>query len=125
MKKYKVGLIHATLNSVEPILNVFKRDYKEIDTINFVDEGLLREANKQGKITNELIERFASLLQRALVSEVNAILILCSIFSPTIDEMRKRFPSIPIENVDDEMLYQAVQKGKRIGVVARVKELVL
>ena len=120
MKKYKVGLIHATLNSVNPILEAFATNFPEIETFNFMDEGLLKALDKEGEITPALVERFASLLGRAVETEVDGILLSCSAYSPTITEMRKRFPQLPIENVDDAMIEQAVKLGSKIGVVATV-----
>ncbi|MFP7472994.1 aspartate/glutamate racemase family protein [Niallia taxi] len=120
MNKYKVGLIHATLNSVNPILEAFAKNFPDIETINFMDEGLLRALDKEGEITAALVERFASLLERAVDTEVDGILLSCSAYSPTITEMRKRFPQLPIENVDDAMIEQAVKLGSKIGVVATV-----
>lgn len=120
MKNYKVGLIHATLNSVNPILAAFAKNFPEIETVNFMDEGLLSALDKEGEITPKLVERFASLLGRAVETEVDGILLSCSAYSPTITEMRKRFPKLPIENVDDAMIEQAVKLGNRIGVVASV-----
>ena len=120
MKNYKVGLIHATLNSVEPILEAMGKNFPEVETVNFMDEGLLRALDKEGEITPKLVERFASLLGRAVETEVDGILLSCSAYSPTITEMRKRFPNLPIENVDDAMIEQAVKLGSKIGVVATV-----
>ncbi|MFP3121902.1 aspartate/glutamate racemase family protein [Ectobacillus funiculus] len=120
MSNYKVGLIHATLNAVNPLLSAFQENFPEVQTINFLDEGLLIEANKQGQLTAELVDRFADLIQKAILTGVDGILLSCSTFSPTVSEMRRKFPEIPIENVDDVMVQQAIQQGVKIGVVATV-----
>jgi hypothetical protein len=120
MPKYKIGLIHATLNSISPLISAFEKNFPEVETINFLDEGLLIELNRQGQLTNELINRIADLLYKAVMTGVDGILLSCSSYSPAIDELRRRFPEVPLENVDDDMILQAIKKGKKIGIVATV-----
>ena len=120
MSNYKIGLIHATLNSIEPLINAFEKNFPQVETINFLDEGLLIELNRHGQLTENLIDRISELLQKAINTGVDGILLSCSSYSPAITKLRKRFPEVPVENVDDEMILEAIKKGKKIGVVATV-----
>jgi Asp/Glu/hydantoin racemase len=120
MPNCKIGLIHATLNSIEPLLNAFQKNFPQVETINLLDEGLLIELNRQGSLTENLIDRISDLLRKAINTGVDGILLSCSSYSPATDELRRRFPEVPIENVDDEMILEALNKGKKIGVVATV-----
>jgi Asp/Glu/hydantoin racemase len=113
-------LIHATLNSIDPLINVFEKNYPQVDTINFLDKSLLIELNRQGRLTDDLIKRISELLKKAIITGVDGILLSCSSYSPAISELRRRFPEVPVENVDDEMILEAIKKGKKIGVVATV-----
>ncbi|MED4228698.1 aspartate/glutamate racemase family protein [Neobacillus cucumis] len=120
MSNLQIGLIHATLNSIDPLISAFEKNFPQVDTINYLDEGLLIELNRQCQLTENLIDRISYLLQKAIDTGVDGILLSCSSYSPAITELRARFPEVPVENVDDEMILEALNKGKKIGVVATV-----
>ncbi|MEH7110105.1 aspartate/glutamate racemase family protein [Bacillus sp. JJ1764] len=44
----------------------------------------------------------------------------CSSYSSTINELRRRFSKVPVENGDDEMILEALNNGKKVGVAATV-----
>jgi Asp/Glu/hydantoin racemase len=117
--KTRIGLVHATLNAVGPLVETFKTLYPDTEIINFLDEGLLLAVNEQGGITPEIMRRFTDLVQKAVDSNTDGVLLSCSSFSPVIPDIQKLY-SIPVLSVDGAMLELAVQKGKNIGVIATV-----
>ncbi|WP_243459343.1 aspartate/glutamate racemase family protein [Metabacillus bambusae] len=117
---YRIGLIHATMNSVQPIISEFKTHAPEVKLLNFMDEGLLDELNETGIITSKMIMRLSNLAARAEESKVDAILFTCSSFSPYIAKIGELF-DIPVMSSDQSMLEQAVNMAQKIGVIATVE----
>ncbi|RNB82135.1 Asp/Glu/hydantoin racemase [Brevibacillus nitrificans] len=117
--KTRIGLVHATMNSVSPMLEAFHTHYPEAELVNLMDEGLLLAVNEQGGITPEILQRFEDLVQKAVDSGTDGVLLSCSVFSPYVPDIQKKY-AIPILSVDEAMLARAVLLGERIGVVATV-----
>lgn len=115
----RIGLIHATLNALQPMLDAFQRYEPAATALNFLDEGLLGAVNEQGGVTPEIVRRFMRLIEKAEEAKVDGILLSCTVFSPHVPLLRQFF-SIPIVTVDGAMLEQAVNMGGRIGVIATV-----
>ncbi|MED1796265.1 aspartate/glutamate racemase family protein [Brevibacillus nitrificans] len=117
--KTRIGLVHATMNSVSPMLEAFRAHYPEAELVNLMDEGLLLAVNEQGGITPEILQRFEDLVHKAVDSGTDGVLLSCSVFSPYVPDIQKKY-TIPILSVDEAMLARAVLLGGRIGVVATV-----
>jgi len=114
-----IGLVHATLNAVQPMVETFRYYEPSVEVINFLDEGLLRAVNESGEVTPKILRRFIELLGKAEESGVDGILLTCSSFSPAVSIVSPLL-SIPLVSVDAAMLEQAIGLGSRIGVIATV-----
>jgi Asp/Glu/hydantoin racemase len=114
-----IGLVHATMNSVQPILEAFKENAPEIKLLNFMDEGLIDELNQTNIVTERMIEQLVLLMIRAESSGVDGILLTCSSFSPYVEGIKDQF-SVPVLSADIAMLEQAIEISDRIGVIATV-----
>ncbi|HXP93476.1 MAG TPA: hypothetical protein VN905_08380, partial [Candidatus Binatia bacterium] len=55
-----VGLVHAVLPALAPMRDVLARTLPEVRVINFLDEGLLSEAERLGGLVPVTIERLAA-----------------------------------------------------------------
>lgn len=117
--KNKIGLIHATMNSVQPILEAFQQFAPDVHVLNFMDEGLIDELNRTGKVTDLMVEQLVSLMKRAEESGVDGILLTCSSFSPYVSGVANQF-DIPVLSADIAMLEHAIEVGDKIGVIATV-----
>ena len=53
----RIGLVHATMNSVQPILQAFQTLHPEVDIVNVMDESLIMELNETNKITPSMIQK--------------------------------------------------------------------
>lgn len=115
----KIGLIHTTSNSMQPINEAFKEYAPGVGVLNFLDEGLMEEINKQPKITAKMLRQLMSMMDKAEKSGVDGILLACSAFSPYAEDLQKVF-SVPVLSADMSMLTQAIELGTRIGVIATV-----
>ncbi|MBF6634651.1 MAG: Asp/Glu/hydantoin racemase [Planococcus sp. (in: Bacteria)] len=118
-KKIKVGLIHATMNSVQPILDAFHKHAPHVTLVNFMDESLIYDLNKIGSVTKEMRRRLLALAGKAESSGVDGILLTCSSFTPVVAEISHLF-KVPLLSADMSMLEKAVEMGGRIGIIATV-----
>ncbi|WP_249869157.1 aspartate/glutamate racemase family protein [Oceanobacillus saliphilus] len=118
MKKLKIGLIHATMNSVPPILNAFSKE-EAVDLVSFMDEGLIYELNETNKVTKKMITRLTYLAEKAVDSNVDGILFTCSSFSPYVPAIAEKL-SVPVLSSDRSMLERAVEQSDEIVVIATV-----
>lgn len=118
-KPVKIGLVHATLNSLQPIVDAFRELAPEVKLLHFVDEGLIDELNETGQITQAMVRRLMRLAENAEESGVDGILLTCSSFSPYIKDLRPLFKT-PLLSADISMLEEAVDKAEHIGVIATV-----
>ncbi|WP_366249702.1 aspartate/glutamate racemase family protein [Terribacillus aidingensis] len=119
MKK-KIGLIHATMNSVQPILSAFQQHAPEAVLVNFMDESLIYELNEKKVITNDMVRRLVELISKAERSGVDGILLTCSSFTPCVEQISDLFDK-PLLSADMSMLERAVEIGSKIGVIATVE----
>ena len=115
----KIGLIHTTMNSVQPILEAFHSHAPGVEVLNFVDEGLVSDLNRKNGVTPGMIRRLINLMDQAEKSEVDGILLACSVFSPFVADIAKVF-SVPVLSADISMLEHAVSMAETIGVIATV-----
>lgn len=115
----KIGLIHTTMNSVQPILEAFHSHAPQVEVLNFVDEGLVSALNKNNDVTPGMIRRLINLMDKAEESGVDGILLACSAFSPFVADIKDLF-SVPVLSADISMLEQAVNMAENIGVIATV-----
>lgn len=115
----KIGLVHATMNSVQPILHAFYTHHPSVDLINVMDEGLIWELNRTNEITQDMTRRLIDIASKAETAGADAILLTCSSFSPNVEGFKHLF-SVPIISSDESMLNEAVKIGGKIGVVATV-----
>ncbi|MCG7334730.1 aspartate/glutamate racemase family protein [Sporosarcina sp. ACRSM] len=117
---YRIGLIHATMNSVQPILEAFQAHAPQVTLVNFMDESLIFELNETGIVTKGMARRLLHLVEKAEMSGVDGILLTCSSFTPVIVENSHLF-EVPVLSADFSMLEKAVETGTRIGVIATVE----
>src|SRR5699024_9333573 len=84
----KIGLVHATMNSVQPILESFRSLHPEVEIINVMDESLIKELNKTNIITNHMVRRLIDIAGKADNADVDGILFTCSSFSPYVPKIK-------------------------------------
>lgn len=121
MKKLRIGLIHATINSVGPILDAFSTIDEDVELVNFMDEGIIYELNETNTITTRMVMRLSDLAGKAVESKVDAIQFTCSSFTPYVPKIAELVP-VPVLSSDISMLEKAVELSENIYVVATVKE---
>ena len=115
----KVGMISVTLNAVNPMMKLFTESTdqkKSHDVINYLDEGLQRLVEQEGKVTDKSICRMITLIEAAIRDGAEVILLTCTVFSPIVGLFNKLF-SIPIISVDGAMLDKAAALNKSTAIL--------
>lgn len=114
-----IGLVHATMVAVGPMVEAFRQHAPHVSLLHFVDEGLLPLVNREG-LNAHTTGEMDRLVARAVASGAAGVLLTCSAYSPAVPAIQARY-SIPIVSVDEAMLRTALAAGSRIGVVATVE----
>ncbi|WP_248930735.1 aspartate/glutamate racemase family protein [Paenibacillus hamazuiensis] len=118
--KRQIALVHATMNSVQPIVEAFQEHAPHVKLLHFLDEGLISELNETGVVSESMVRRLVGLMERAEQSRAEGIMLTCSSFTPQVNGIKHLF-SKPVLSADYSMLEHAVKLGKRIGVIATVQ----
>lgn len=115
----RIALIHALAHSVAPINEAFDRLWPDCVRMNVLDDSLSADlAMGRAKIDNGMTSRFIALATYTVRTEASGILFTCSAFGPCIQEVAHRFPTIPVLKPFDGMVADAVETGRKIGLVA-------
>lgn len=113
----KIALIHATRLAIAPIEKTFQDYWPEANTFNLLDEGLLKDIDSLS--SQQMNQRFQSLASYATGTGCDAILFSCSVFSDSIDSVKKIF-DLPVYKPNEAMLnaiYQLAREKKDLKMV--------
>jgi Asp/Glu/hydantoin racemase len=117
MSSPRIALIHATRVAIDPIVNTFQQLWPGARVTNLLEDSLSADLANEGRLTDNMIERFITLARYAHDCGADAILFTCSAFGPAI-EATQRALSIPVLKPNESMLEEALAAGNRIGLVA-------
>jgi Asp/Glu/hydantoin racemase len=113
----RLALVHTVAGLVPRFGELAAELIPEVETFDIVDETLLRDATREGRVSLETARRLFSHLAAAEHHGADAILVTCSSMGGAVDAARP-FAGIPLLRVDQAMAEQAVQRGTRVGVLA-------
>ena len=113
----RLALVHTVAGLVPRFRELSAELIPGVETFDIVDETLLRDATREGRVSLETARRLFSHLGAAEAHGADAILVTCSSMGGAVDAARP-FAGIPLLRVDQAMAEQAVQRGARIGVLA-------
>jgi Asp/Glu/hydantoin racemase len=117
MKKKRLTLIHTSALMI-PVFNELCRELlPDIEAIHMVDESLLKDILKDGRLTKPTARRVVSHILSADSAGTDAILVTCSSIGKAT-EMGRELVDPPVMRVDEPMARKAIEIGKRIGVIA-------
>lgn len=112
-----LALIH-TVAGLIPTFEALVRQYlPEWQPFNIVDESLLRNTIRDGRLTAGTARRVAGYVWSAADAGAAAILVTCSSIGAAIDAAQPLCP-VPLLRVDEGMAEEAIRLGGRIGLVA-------
>ena len=116
----KIALIHTGFALVEVLTNLFLKIIPDIELTHIVDDSLLREVLKEGKVTKPVIERMLLYFTAAEYYKVDCIFNVCSSVGEVADIAREKIGT-PIVKIDEKMAGDAVSKAANIGVAATLQ----
>jgi len=116
----KVALIHTGFALVEVLTKLFSEIIPEAELTHIVDDSILREVLKEGKVTKPVVDRMLSYYSAAEYYKVDCIFNVCSSVGEVADIARERVKT-PIVKIDEKMAEDAVARAASIGVAATLK----
>ncbi|MHB1005867.1 MAG: aspartate/glutamate racemase family protein [Chloroflexota bacterium] len=119
----RVAAIHTALSAIKPVGDAFREVLPEVEVVNIIDDGIVSDALKAGKVDQNLMRRMLDHFAAAHDSGAAAILLCCSTVGETADVARLIYTT-PIVKIDEAMAEKAVATGTRVGVLATVESTV-
>lgn len=85
-----------------------------------VDESLIQDTVRAGSLQKQTIRRLVDQIASAQTAGADAVLVTCSSIGPGVALARQLF-DMPVLRIDDAMAETAVQRARRIGVLATIR----
>lgn len=117
MNAPRVALIHAVTVAMEPIRAAFAELWPEARTFNLLDDALSPDRAAEAELSPALAERIVALGRYAHAAGAQGILYTCSAFGPAIEAAARAVP-VPVRKPNEAMFREALDSGKRIGMLA-------
>lgn len=112
-----LGFVHTSATLVPLFQQLTKEYLNNVDTFNIVDDSLIKDVIKQGKLIPNTAARVVNHIKAAEEAGADVILVTCSSIGRAI-ETAATLSNVPVIRVDQAMADEAVQIGNRIGVIA-------
>jgi aspartate/glutamate racemase len=113
----RIALIHATPVAMPPVKDAFQRGWREVETVNLLDDALSVDLARAGSLNQAMKRRIASLAVYATDIGVAGILFTCSAFGEAIDVVARE-ASMPVLKPNEAMFEEALRIGKTVGLLA-------
>lgn len=113
----RITLIHAVTVAIPPVLEAFREGWPAAEVSNLLDDGLTGALGREGGLTPPIVQRIRDLATYAARTGADGILFTCSAFTPAMDRAREDV-TIPVLKPDEAMFADALDAGRRVGVVA-------
>ena len=113
----RLAMIHTVAGLVPRFRELSAELLSGVETFDIVDETLLRDATRDGRVSLETARRLFAHLAAAEAHGADAVLVTCSSMGDAVDAARP-FAGVPLVRVDQAMAERAVERGERIGVLA-------
>ncbi len=117
MSQSTVVLIHATPNSMAPVSAAFAEGLPDVRVRHLLDEGLLTDRSLLGPVQPMMRQRMARVVQLALDTNPDVVLLTCSAYTSIADWLRQ-LSETPILFVDEELARAASERGRRVGIIS-------
>ena len=112
-----LGLVHTSATLVPVFAELCNKYLPNVKTFNIVDDSLIKITIACGELTPATSRRVVNYAGSAQEAGADFILFTCSSIGPAV-EAAAMLTKVPVLRVDQPMADQAVQLGKRIGVIA-------
>lgn len=117
----KLYTINTVNNFMEIIYTPFAKPFQEanpdIEIYNIMDDSLLVDTRKYDGMTPTIASRMLNYAKAAENSGADGIIVTCTSVNQATKYIRPLL-NIPIINIEEPVAEMAVQKGKKIGILA-------
>lgn len=117
MQQKTLALIHTSATLVPVFAALCDKYIPGIKTFNIADDSLIKNTIACGALTPDTARRVVGYARSAEEAGADYIMFTCSSIGRAV-EMAASLVNVPVLRVDQPMAALAVQKGRRIGVVA-------
>lgn len=115
-----LALIH-TSPTLTPVFGALcAAQMPEVQIFHMVDESLIKETIRAGRLQGTTIRRLLRLIESAEQAGTDAVIVTCSSLGPGVALAQRLFET-PVIRVDEAMAEEAVRMGRRIGVAATLR----
>jgi Asp/Glu/hydantoin racemase len=112
-----LALLH-TSPTLSPLFNqLCAKHLPGTRLLHFVDESLIKNTIAAGRLEKPTMRRLINLVGSTFDAGADAVLVTCSSIGPAVD-IAAALHDRPVLRVDAPMAERAVEKGRRIGVLA-------
>ena len=115
-----LALIHTSPTLAPIFAALCSQHLPEAHFFHMVDESLIQDTIRAGSLQKQTIRRLVDQISSAQTAGADAVLVTCSSIGPGVALARPLF-DIPVLRIDDAMAETAVQRARRIGVVATLR----
>lgn len=116
----RLAFVH-TVTSLAPLFNSLCAELiPEADVFHVVDESLLQNTIRAGKLASSTARRLLAYLVSAQEAGASLIMVTCSSVGPAV-EWSRPFVDVPVFRVDEPMAELAVRTANRVGVAATLE----
>jgi Asp/Glu/hydantoin racemase len=117
MSQKTLGLVHTSATLVPVFAELCSKYLPHVKTFNIVDDSLIKNVISCGELTPATARRVVNYAGSAQEAGADYILFTCSSIGAAV-EAAAGLTRVPVLRVDQPMADQAVQTGRRVGVVA-------
>jgi Asp/Glu/hydantoin racemase len=117
MSQKTLGLVHTSATLVPVFAELCSKYLPNVKVFNIVDDSLIKNTIACGELTASTSKRVVNYAASAQEAGADYILFTCSSIGAAV-ETAATLTDVPVLRVDQPMADQAVQTGKRIGVIA-------
>ena len=115
-----LALIHTSPTLTPAFTALCKQHLPEASIFHMVDESLIQETIRAGKLQRRTMLRVVEQVGSAVGAGADAVLVTCSSIGPAVTLAQQLF-DVPVLRIDDAVAELAVQKVRRIGVLATLR----
>jgi Asp/Glu/hydantoin racemase len=112
-----LALIHTSPTLTPMFGGLCARFMPETTIFHLVDESLIADTIREGRLRRITIRRLLTLIESAEMAGADAVMVTCSSLGPGVALAQQLF-DIPVIRIDEAMADAAVRMGRRIGVMA-------
>lgn len=117
-KLYAMYTVNNFMDMIyRPFAQSFEAEHPDVKVYNIMDDSLLEDTRTYGGMTPAIASRMLNYAKAAEQSGAEGIIVTCTSVNAATKMIRPLL-NIPIINIEEPVAEMAVEKGKKIGILA-------